>query len=86
MNIEMLETIVQNPFQKTEETDIVFHVEKHKLHLHKDILSIYSPVFKAKLREDLEYFFDKEHVEDLIDFFKFFYPHLNPRLTGWCSV
>lgn len=78
----------ENPFPKTKDTDILFYVEKHQLHLHKDILAIYSPVLKEKLNGvwgDPEILvWEDKHVEDLIDFLKFFYPHLRPRLTGWC--
>lgn len=75
-------------FPSTEDTDVVLKVENEVLHLHNGILSMYSPVFKIMLNGAFKEGLNKEVVlkqkkaQDVLEFFKFFYPDQRPELTG----
>lgn len=45
---ERVEGVVKNPFSEPwEDSDLIFVVEEEKFHVHRQIMSIHSPVFKA---------------------------------------
>ncbi|KAK2570678.1 hypothetical protein P5673_004365 [Acropora cervicornis] len=45
---ESVEGVAKNPFSEPwEDSDLIFVVEEEKFHVHRQIMSIHSPVFKA---------------------------------------
>lgn len=69
----------ENPFaSKTGETDVTINTEQETLYLHSRILSIYSPKFKEiffnQHGDDVPLTFHGDSAQDVILFFKMFYP------------
>ena len=76
---------IENPFVSTDNTDVVIKVQGETLHLHSGILSVYSPVFKELFNcnnNKFEVDMKNERADDVIKFFRFFYPEHNPMFHG----
>ena len=70
----------KHPFSEPwEDSDLILVVENEKFHVHRQILSIHSPVFKAMLNSQFKEATAKEiplpgkKVNEVLDFLKLFY-------------
>ena len=78
-----------NPFSVPwEDSDLVLVVESEKFHVHRLVLILNSPVFKAMLKSDFkdaksaEVPLQKKHPLEVLDLIKQLYPQVRAEITS----
>ena len=83
--------LLKHPFTKSEQedSDVKINVENVTLHLHRFVLEQNSPIFSQMFKENDAEISPKEefaitdyNLDDVIRYFKFFYPELRQQVTG----
>ena len=83
------ESCLDNPFsQPWENSDLVLVVEEQKFHVHRLIMSLNSPVFKAMFKSEFkeatsdEITLPEKNANEVLDFVKQFYLHKREKITS----